>query len=131
MLGNIVKREEMLHRTMQCDARACTVGAGPAQEVANAGVLMDVTTPGTPLVFEQIIRPTGLLDPKIFVRPLKGQIDETIELCRGRVGLAIFAAPYGEQGRSCGHPGLGHFPGIIVEPSLRCQQPAPDASRQR
>src|SRR6202035_4894585 len=29
-------------------------------------------------------RPTGLLDPKITVRPLKHQIDETIELCRQR-----------------------------------------------
>lgn len=28
---------------------------------------------------EQIIRPTGLLDPKIFVRPIMGQIDDLIE----------------------------------------------------
>ena len=34
---------------------------------------------------EQIIRPTGLLDPKITLKPLKNQIDETIELCRQRV----------------------------------------------
>ena len=40
---------------------------------------------GTPLVVEQIIRPTGLLDPVLTLRPLKGQIDETIELCRQRV----------------------------------------------
>src|SRR5881409_3345315 len=45
----------------------------------------DVDTPGAPLVVEQIIRPTGLLDPKITVKPLKNQIDETIELCRQRV----------------------------------------------
>ena len=45
----------------------------------------DVHTPGAPLVVEQIIRPTGLLDPKITLKPLKNQIDETIELCRGRV----------------------------------------------
>ncbi|PYK27945.1 MAG: excinuclease ABC subunit B [Verrucomicrobia bacterium] len=45
----------------------------------------DVHTPGAPLVVEQIIRPTGLLDPKITVKPLKNQIDETIELCRQRV----------------------------------------------
>ncbi|MGA0899657.1 MAG: excinuclease ABC subunit UvrB [Luteolibacter sp.] len=45
----------------------------------------NVTAPGTPLVVEQIIRPTGLLDPIITLRPLKGQIDETIELCRQRV----------------------------------------------
>ncbi len=46
---------------------------------------LDTTIPGTPLIVEQIIRPTGLLDPRIMVRPLKGQIDETIELCRRRV----------------------------------------------
>jgi excinuclease ABC subunit B len=45
----------------------------------------DVTTPGKTLVTEQIIRPTGLLDPKLILKPLKGQIDETIELCRQRV----------------------------------------------
>ncbi|MBV9130416.1 MAG: excinuclease ABC subunit UvrB, partial [Verrucomicrobia bacterium] len=43
-----------------------------------------VHTPGTRLAAQQIIRPTGLLDPKITVRPLKNQIDETIELCRHR-----------------------------------------------
>lgn len=45
----------------------------------------DVTTPGKTLIAEQIIRPTGLLDPVIVMKPLKGQIDETIELCRQRV----------------------------------------------
>ena len=45
----------------------------------------DVHTPGAPLVVEQIIRPTGLLDPKITIRPLKEQIDETLELCRQRI----------------------------------------------
>ncbi len=52
-----------------------------------ASELLDTETPGTPLIVEQIIRPTGLLDPRIIVRPLKGQIDETIELCRQRVEL--------------------------------------------
>ncbi len=45
----------------------------------------DVTTEGKPLVVEQIIRPTGLLDPTIEIKPLKGQIDETIENCRQRI----------------------------------------------
>jgi len=45
----------------------------------------DVHTPNAPLVVEQIIRPTGLLDPRITIRPLKGQIDETLELCRQRI----------------------------------------------
>lgn len=46
--------------------------------------LFDVHTPGAILIAEQIIRPTGLLDPQITMRPLKHQIDETIELCRQR-----------------------------------------------
>jgi excinuclease ABC subunit B len=45
----------------------------------------DTQTPGAPLVVEQIIRPTGLLDPRITIKPLKHQIDDTIELCRQRV----------------------------------------------
>ena len=45
----------------------------------------DTHTPGAPLVVEQIIRPTGLLDPKITILPLKNQIDDTLELCRQRV----------------------------------------------
>ena len=40
---------------------------------------------GTDLIVEQIIRPTGLIDPVITLRPLKGQIDDTIELCRQRI----------------------------------------------
>ncbi len=35
-------------------------------------------------VIEQIIRPTGLLDPEIEVRPVKGQIDDLLEECRKR-----------------------------------------------
>ena len=53
--------------------------------LARARESFDVSTPGAPLVAEQIIRPTGLLDPKITVRPLASQIDETIELCRRRI----------------------------------------------
>src|SRR6266581_804426 len=45
----------------------------------------DAHSPGGPLVVEQIIRPTGLLDPKITLKALKNQIDETIEFCRQRV----------------------------------------------
>lgn len=36
-------------------------------------------------VVEQIIRPTGLLDPVIHVRPIKGQIDNLMEEIRERV----------------------------------------------
>ncbi len=36
------------------------------------------------VVAEQIIRPTGLVDPTVTVKPLKGQIDDLIEQCRAR-----------------------------------------------
>ena len=36
-------------------------------------------------VVEQIIRPTGLVDPKIVVKPTKGQIDDLLEEVRVRV----------------------------------------------
>jgi excinuclease ABC subunit B len=55
--------------------------SGAAQPVEE----FDVEKKGSPLIVEQIIRPTGLLDPVITLKPLKGQIDETIELCRQRV----------------------------------------------
>ncbi|MDB4412329.1 excinuclease ABC subunit UvrB [Akkermansiaceae bacterium] len=55
--------------------------SGSAQDVED----FDVGRGGQQLIVEQIIRPTGLLDPILTMRPLKAQIDETIELCRDRV----------------------------------------------
>ncbi|GGA45176.1 UvrABC system protein B [Kroppenstedtia guangzhouensis] len=54
-------------------------------------VIFVSATPGpyelekTPEVTEQIIRPTGLLDPKIHVRPIEGQIDNLIGEVNKRV----------------------------------------------
>jgi excinuclease ABC subunit B len=49
-------------------------------------------TPGEPelkqsggVIVEQIIRPTGLVDPKLEIRPTKGQIDDLLEEIRKRV----------------------------------------------
>ncbi len=36
-------------------------------------------------VVEQIVRPTGLVDPEVIVRPTKGQIDDLIEMVNNRV----------------------------------------------
>ncbi len=36
---------------------------------------------------EQVIRPTGLLDPEIVVKPLGGQVDDLLEQARRRVGM--------------------------------------------
>src|SRR3989475_2446059 len=38
-------------------------------------------------VVEQIVRPTGLVDPKVTVKPLAGQIDDLINECRERADL--------------------------------------------
>jgi excinuclease ABC subunit B len=35
-------------------------------------------------VVEQIVRPTGLVDPEVIVRPTKGQIDDLVEMIKGR-----------------------------------------------
>jgi excinuclease ABC subunit B len=39
------------------------------------------------VVVEQIIRPTGLIDPPIEVRPVKGQVDDLLQEIRGRVAI--------------------------------------------
>ncbi|MEN9804767.1 MAG: UvrABC system protein [Actinomycetota bacterium] len=36
-------------------------------------------------VVEQIVRPTGLVDPEVVVKPTKGQIDDLIEQINGRI----------------------------------------------
>ena len=61
--------------------RAKIKASGNTESVAE----FDPSKRGNTLIVEQIIRPTGLLDPELVMRPLKGQIDETIELCRQNV----------------------------------------------
>lgn len=39
-------------------------------------------------IAEQIIRPTGLLDPEIFVRPVEGQIDDLIGEINSKIALS-------------------------------------------
>jgi len=43
-------------------------------------------------VVEQIVRPTGLIDPKVVVKPLTGQIDDLINECR--TAQLVFPAEY-------------------------------------
>ncbi len=38
-------------------------------------------------VVHQIVRPTGLVDPEVIVRPTKGQIDDLIEMVKGRIEI--------------------------------------------
>jgi excinuclease ABC subunit B len=55
--------------------RAVFVSATPAEyELARSGGV----------VVEQIIRPTGLLDPEVIIRPVKGQVDDLLAEIRDR-----------------------------------------------
>ncbi len=38
-------------------------------------------------IVEQIVRPTGLVDPEVIVKPTKGQIDDLVELVNDRIEL--------------------------------------------
>jgi excinuclease ABC subunit B len=64
--------EEFEHRMNQMIYVSAT--PGPYELTKSAGV-----------VIEQIIRPTGLVDPPVEVRPVKGQIDDLLHEIRDRV----------------------------------------------
>jgi excinuclease ABC subunit B len=64
--------EEFEHRTNQVVYVSAT--PGPYELTKSAGV-----------VIEQIIRPTGLVDPPVEIRPVKGQIDDLLHEIRQRV----------------------------------------------
>ena len=53
------------------------------EEKTNQVIYVSATPPyeleQSPEVIEQIIRPTGLLDPPIDIRPIEGQIDDLLE----------------------------------------------------
>jgi excinuclease ABC subunit B len=61
--------EHRIHQTIYVSATP-----GPYELTKSAGV-----------VIEQIIRPTGLIDPPVEVRPVKGQIDDLLHNIRERV----------------------------------------------
>jgi excinuclease ABC subunit B len=63
--------EEFEHRVNQAVYVSAT--PGPYELTKSAGV-----------VVEQIIRPTGLIDPEVEVRPVKGQIDDLLHEIRRR-----------------------------------------------
>jgi excinuclease ABC subunit B len=61
-------------------------------ERINQGIFMSATPAAFELkhsdrVVEQIVRPTGLVDPEVIVKPTKGQIDDIIEMVRGRMDM--------------------------------------------
>ncbi len=64
--------EEFEHRVNQLVYVSAT--PGPYELTKTAGA-----------VVEQIIRPTGLLDPTVEIRPVKGQVDDLLQQIRARV----------------------------------------------
>jgi excinuclease ABC subunit B len=66
--------EEFENRTNQLVYVSAT--PGPYELTKSAGV-----------VVEQIIRPTGLIDPPVEIRPVKGQIDDLLHMIRERVAI--------------------------------------------
>ncbi len=66
--------EEFEHRVNQVVYVSAT--PGPYELTQSGGV-----------VVEQIIRPTGLVDPEIEIRPIKGQVDDLLNEIRKRVAL--------------------------------------------
>jgi excinuclease ABC subunit B len=59
----------------------------PASGPARSGIFSQSAgseTGAPPGVVELVVRPTGLIDPKVTIKPLKGQIDDLIEECRKR-----------------------------------------------
>jgi len=69
--NRLLNFEEFEHRTGQIVYVSAT--PGPYELTRSAGV-----------VVEQVIRPTGLVDPEIEVRPVKGQVDDLLEQIRIR-----------------------------------------------
>ena len=63
--------EEVIQRINQCVFMSATPSKYEVQHSSQ--------------VVEQIVRPTGLVDPEVIVKPTKGQIDDLIELVTQRV----------------------------------------------
>jgi excinuclease ABC subunit B len=63
--------EEVLERINQCVFMSATPSPYELQHSSQ--------------VVEQIVRPTGLVDPEVIVKPTKGQIDDLIELVTDRI----------------------------------------------
>jgi len=58
--------------------------SGPASFINLSRSAGSETGAPMPGVVELVVRPTGLIDPKVTLKPLKGQIDDLIEECRKR-----------------------------------------------
>ena len=63
--------EETMERVNQCVFMSATPGPFELKQSSQ--------------IVEQIVRPTGLVDPEVIVKPTKGQIDDLLEMIRDRI----------------------------------------------
>ncbi len=72
-------------REIEWAHQACSRGrqSAPSELSADQRRLTSAATEKDGIV-ELVVRPTGLIDPKVTLKPLKGQIDDLIEECRKR-----------------------------------------------
>jgi excinuclease ABC subunit B len=87
-----LKAEEFWQKVDQCIFVSATPGNkefevsdGEFDTFSKGKDEVKIYRPGTGRVVEQIIRPTGVLDPEIFVRPTEGQIDDLLGEIQERV----------------------------------------------
>lgn len=87
-----LKAEEFWQKVRQCVFVSATPGdweleqsGGEFEVITNGKAETKVYLPGTGRVVEQVIRPTGVLDPEIFVRPTHGQVDDLYSEIQQRV----------------------------------------------
>ena len=89
-----LKSEEFWQKVNQCIYVSATPGAWELEQSGGKFKLegegkteRNLYIPGTGHVAEQIIRPTGVVDPQIAVRPTEGQIDDLLHEIQERVLL--------------------------------------------
>ncbi|MBF2085412.1 excinuclease ABC subunit UvrB [Thermoleptolyngbya sp. C42_A2020_037] len=87
-----LKDEEFWQKVNQCIFVSATPGDwelqvsdGVFETIGEGKDASSIYVRGTGRVVEQVIRPTGVLDPEIFVRPTEGQIDDLLGEVRDRV----------------------------------------------
>jgi excinuclease ABC subunit B len=87
-----LKSEEFWEKVDQCIFVSATPGSweleisdGKFDVVGEGKTEIKTYVPGTGRVVEQVIRPTGVVDPEIFVRNTEGQIDDLLHEVQERV----------------------------------------------
>ncbi|MEL6223670.1 MAG: excinuclease ABC subunit UvrB [Cyanobacteria bacterium J06627_8] len=87
-----LKAEEFWNKVNQCVFVSATPGTWELEQsdsefddIADKKKQRRVYKLGTGRVAEQVIRPTGVLDPELFVRPTTGQIDDLLGEVRERI----------------------------------------------